>query len=52
MFLQGKQLDSQEIRAALRAWEEVRGNDSLGEAQLLAPDAEELERLRALGYVR
>ena len=44
--------EAEALRAALRAWEEVRGNDSLGEAQLLEPDAEELERLRALGYVR
>jgi arylsulfatase A-like enzyme len=44
--------DADSLRAALRAWEETRGSDSLGRAELLEPDDEELERLRALGYVR
>jgi arylsulfatase A-like enzyme len=44
--------EADSLRAALRAWEESRGSGSLGQAELLEPDDEELERLRALGYVR
>jgi arylsulfatase A-like enzyme len=44
--------DAEALQAALRAWEETRGSDSLGQAELLEPNDEELERLRALGYVR
>jgi arylsulfatase A-like enzyme len=44
--------EAESLRAALRAWEETRGSGSLGQAELLEPDDEELERLRALGYVR
>jgi arylsulfatase A-like enzyme len=43
--------EAESLRAALLAWEAQRGRDAQGTARLLEPDPEELERLRALGYV-
>ena len=44
--------EAESLRSALGAWEAERGRDAEGVAEWREPDAEELERLRALGYVR
>jgi len=44
--------EAERLREALDSFEAERGRDSLGEVESLTPDDAELERLRALGYVR